>query len=156
MNLEERHWCGNRCSEHGIRFNQVGAMVTEEGGEAHTIILCRLWYNENQVRQGKQPLKVAGWKIVELEAHRGRLWKMFRCEQFMRGMWEYFKKEYKVGGSRSPPGKEVLEQVKGYPDADCDACMMRRAYHARGIRKLGRLQRGILEKKRQVQRMDLC
>ena len=32
------HWCDNQCSEHGFRFNQIGAMVTEEGGEAQTSI----------------------------------------------------------------------------------------------------------------------
>ena len=32
------HWCDNRGSEHGNRFNQVGAMVTEECGEAYTSI----------------------------------------------------------------------------------------------------------------------
>ena len=26
------HWCDNRCSEKGFRFNQIAAMVTEEGG----------------------------------------------------------------------------------------------------------------------------
>ena len=43
------HWCDNRCSEHGFRFNQIGASVREEGGEAH--------HNERRVRQGKQPLR---------------------------------------------------------------------------------------------------
>ena len=25
------HWRDNQCSEHGVKFNQIGAMVTEEG-----------------------------------------------------------------------------------------------------------------------------
>ena len=37
-------------------------MVTEEGGEAHTINLCKRWYNERQVRQGKPPAKAAEWR----------------------------------------------------------------------------------------------
>ena len=39
------HWCDNPCSEHGFKFNQIGAMVTKEGGEAHTIKLCKLCHN---------------------------------------------------------------------------------------------------------------
>ena len=85
------HWCGNRCCEESFRFHQIAVMVTEEGGEAHTISLCKFCYNESAVRQGKQPLKLAEWKeIVERKAHRGRLWKIFGVEQFVRGMWEYF------------------------------------------------------------------
>ena len=41
-------------------------------------------------------------------------------------------KEYKVIGSNCSPTKEVLEQVKRHTDMDCDAYMMRRAYHAGG------------------------
>ena len=64
------HWCDNQCSEHGFRFNQIGAVVTEEGGEAHAINLCKLCYNERLVRQEKQPLKAAEWReIVERKAH---------------------------------------------------------------------------------------
>ena len=63
------------CCEKSFRFNQIAEMVTE-GGEAHTISLCKLCYNETPVRQGKQPLEVAEWKeIVERKTHRGRLWK---------------------------------------------------------------------------------
>ena len=43
------------------------------------------------VQQGKQPLKLWQWKgVVEKKAHRGRQWKVFGSEQFLRGMWGYF------------------------------------------------------------------
>ena len=73
------------------RINQIGAMVTEEGGAAHTINLCKRYYNERPVRQGKQPVKAAEWReIVGRKTFRCKLWKIFGTEQFMRGMWEYF------------------------------------------------------------------
>ena len=56
------HWCDNRYSEHGFRFSQIGAMVTEEGGEAHAINLCKLCWSERLARQGKQPVKAAEWR----------------------------------------------------------------------------------------------
>ena len=55
-------------------FNQIRATLTEEGGEAHTINLCKLCYSGRLVREGKQPVKAAEWReIVERKAHRGRL-----------------------------------------------------------------------------------
>ena len=54
------HWCNNQCSAHGFKIHQIAAMVTEEGGEAHTINLCKFCYNERRVRQGEQPAKAAG------------------------------------------------------------------------------------------------
>ena len=66
-------------------------MVIEEGGDGRTINLCKVCYNAKLVQQGKQTLKLCEWKeVVEKKAHRGRLWKLFGCEQFLRGMWEYF------------------------------------------------------------------
>ena len=46
------YWCDNRCSEKGIRYWQIAAMVVEGGGEAYTINLCQQCYNE-QLVQGK-------------------------------------------------------------------------------------------------------
>ena len=93
----------------GFRFNQIGTMVTEEGGEAHTINLCERCYNERLARQGKQPVKAAEWRE--------------NCRAKSR-------KEYRVSVSKSPPVKEVLEQVKMHTDVGCDAYMMRRAHYA--------------------------
>ena len=53
------HWCDCPYSEHGFKSHQIAAMVTEEGGEAHTINLCKRCYSERLVRQGKQPAKAA-------------------------------------------------------------------------------------------------
>ena len=40
------HWCDNECNEQGFKFHQIAPMVTEEGGEAHTINLCKRCNNE--------------------------------------------------------------------------------------------------------------
>ena len=85
------YWCDNRCSDKALRYKQIASTVTEGGGEAHTINLCKRCCNERLVQQGKQPLQSKAWReIVEIMAHRGRLLKIFGSEQFLRGMWEYF------------------------------------------------------------------
>ena len=85
------HWCDNRCSDKALRSMLIASMVIEEGGEARTINLCKLWYTGKLVQQGRQPQKSKGWKeVMEKKAHRGRLWKIFGSEQSLRGMWEYF------------------------------------------------------------------
>ena len=84
-------WCDNRCCEKSLRFRQIASLVTEEGGDARTINLCQRWYNEKLVQQGKQSLKSKDWReVVERQAHRGRLWKIFGSEQLLRGILEYF------------------------------------------------------------------
>ena len=91
----------------------------------------------------------------------------------MRGMWEYFTikrawaKKKGIGGCRKRKARRntrsvaarvslqrSLEQVKGYPDTDCSAHIMGRAFHAV---KSGNWE-GFKEEfqKKQVQRMDLC
>ena len=96
-------------------------MVVEEGGEARTINLCQRCYNEKLVQQGKLPQKSKEWKeVLEEKARRGRLWKVFGSEQYLRGMWAYFilkrawarklladaaqenKEEYNVSGNMGP------------------------------------------------------
>ena len=88
MNLEERYTGAIiKCSEHGFTFNQSGSMVMEEGGEAHAINLCKLWYIERSARQGIQPVKAAEWReIADRKAYLGRLWEVSGMEQLMRGM----------------------------------------------------------------------
>ena len=49
-------WCDNRCSNKALRSMQIASMVIEEGGEAHTINLCKLCYSAKHGQQGKQPL----------------------------------------------------------------------------------------------------
>ena len=82
------YWCDNRCSEKAIRYWQRASMVLEDGGEARTINVYKLCYSAKLEQQGKQQLKLCEWnKVVEKKAHRGRLWKVFGSEQFLRGMW---------------------------------------------------------------------
>ena len=70
---------------------QIASMVIEEGGEARTFNLCQRCYIEKLVQQGKQSLKSMEWReVAERKAHRGRLWKVFGSQQFLRGMREYF------------------------------------------------------------------
>ena len=72
------YWCDNRCSEMASRYMQIASMVIEEGGEAATINLCKLCCNAKLAQQGKKPLKSWEWKeVVEKQAHRGGLWKVF-------------------------------------------------------------------------------
>ena len=150
MSLDEPIiWCDNRCSDKALRYLQIPLMVIRESGEARTINLCKRCYNEKLVQQGKQSLKSKEWReVAERKAHRGRLWKIFGSEQFLRGMWEYltFKRAWarKVSADapqekqegiqgqwqQESPFKEVLEQVKRSADTDCNAQIMRRAYNA--------------------------
>ena len=75
----------------------------------------------------------------------GQVWKVFGCEQFLRGMWEYFalksawaRKILADAAQEGMPGqwqyespsKEVLEQAKRSADTDCGPHTMRRAYSA--------------------------
>ena len=85
------HWCDNRCSDKAQRYMQIASIVIENGGEARTVNLCQQCYNEKLVQQGNQSLKSKAWReFVERKPHRGRLWKIFGSEPFLRGMWEYF------------------------------------------------------------------
>ena len=80
---------------------------------------------------GQAVTKVKEWKeVVEKNAHRGGLWKIFGSEQFLREMWEHFtlnsacarriladaaqeKQEGTQGQwQKESTFKEVLEQVK--------------------------------------------
>ena len=59
---------------------QLASVVVEEGGEAHTVIVC-------------QQCHIDSWQcsaVVEKKAHRGIMWTIIAHEQFIRGMWEHF------------------------------------------------------------------
>ena len=134
---------------------QIASTVIEEGGEARTISLC-LCFNEKLVQQGKQSLKSKEWReIVERKAHRGRLWKIFGSETFLRGMWEYYilrrawarriladaarEKQEGIQGQWQPesPFKEVLEQVKKKCGYRLQSQTMRRASIAKKTWQMG-------------------
>ena len=131
---------------------QIASMVTEEGGEARTINLCKRCYNERLVHQGKQPLLVEG---MERDCRKKRLvvagyGKFLEVNNFLRGMWEHFDSHESVRARKmladaaqvkqegtqgewqqESPFKEVLEQVKRHADTNCNAQIMRRAYSAK-------------------------
>ena len=163
------HCCDNQCSEHAFRFNQIRAMVTEEGGEAHTINVYKLCYSERFVRQGEQPLKGGGMErncrvkrlaVVGYGRFLGVNNSCAGCGNTSLSKEHGQKKVLLADGAKEkhegiqgqwhqePPFEEVLEQFTGCSDTNCDAYMMRRAYHA------GKSGRGVLEK-RKAQRMDL-
>ena len=62
------HWCENQCSGHGFKFNQIGTMATEEGGEAHAITLCKRCYCESPARQRRHPVKAVEWRDCRAES----------------------------------------------------------------------------------------
>ena len=70
---------------------QIASMVTEEGGEARAINLCKRCYNAKLGSAGQAVTKVEGMERgCGKKGSSGRLWKVFGSEQFLRGMWEYF------------------------------------------------------------------
>ena len=94
MNLEEPYTgADGRCCDHGFRFNQIAEMITEGGGEARTVNLCKVCY-KRLVWQGKQLLKVAEWKSDCLKRKSptvARLWIFFGSETILCAkMWEYY------------------------------------------------------------------
>ena len=120
--------------EKAVGYWEISSMVVEEGGEAHTINLCRQCYNEQLVQQGKSRLKVWQWKGDGVE----------ESASWIRGVWEYFaleraevkkipadaSREYQEGiqgqWQQESPFGEVLEQVQGNAEIDCGSQMMRR------------------------------
>ena len=154
-------WCDNRCSEKGLMFLQIASMVIEEDGDARTINLCQRCYNEKLVQQGKQSLKSKDWReVVERQAHRGRLWKIFGSEQFLRGMWEYFnlkrawarkilaasahektRRNYKVSGNKSLPSKKFWSKSKARVDTDMQCPSNWESASKRNAGKKGSIER---------------
>ena len=85
-------------------------------------------------------------------AHRGKLWKIFGSEQFLRCMWcilqskkhgywrlqrRKIKKEYRVNGKISM--QRSLEQAKRSANTDCNAQIMRLVFECNESWKLGKL-----------------
>ena len=56
--VSEPRWslqrCDNKCREKGFTFFQVAAVVSQEGGAAHTINLCKQCYNERRLKQDEE------------------------------------------------------------------------------------------------------
>ena len=56
------HMCDKKCRAKGFKFfYEITSIVTEGGGEAHTIVLSRNCYNERRSKQGE--VKVSGARL---------------------------------------------------------------------------------------------
>ena len=85
------HLCDRKWREESFMVFQLAAVVTEEGGTAHTINLCKQCYNERRLKQGERPVKSAQWReMMGRKALCGKLWKAFGMEQYFRRVWEHF------------------------------------------------------------------
>ena len=47
------HTCDSKCRRKSFKFFEIAATVSEEGGAAHTINLCRKCYNARRVKHGE-------------------------------------------------------------------------------------------------------
>ena len=82
--------CDNRCSDKALSFWQTASVVAEDGEESYTANLCQQC-NKKLVAKGDAPLKNWQWcAVVEEKAHRGRLRRMLRKDQYIQGMWAAF------------------------------------------------------------------
>ena len=56
------HMCDNKCREEGFKFYQLAAIVTEEGGAAHTINLCKQCYNVVRLKRCERKVTASRWR----------------------------------------------------------------------------------------------
>ena len=69
-----------------LQFFEIAAIVSQEGGAAHTINLCRNCYNDRRAKQGEAEVngvKVEGADRAEV-LPRGKLWAAFWCGTVLR------------------------------------------------------------------------
>ena len=67
------YMCADKCTEKCLKFFQIAAFVTGEGGAAHTINLCKTCYNERRLKQGEEEVAASKWRaLVEQKAFRGK------------------------------------------------------------------------------------
>ena len=81
------HTCDNKCKEKGCKFFELTAVVTEEGGAAHTINLCKTFYNVRRLKQGEVGVTALKWRALDEQK---ALWAAFGMGHFLRWMWERF------------------------------------------------------------------
>ena len=48
------HMCDDKCREKGFEFFHIAAIVSEEGGVAHTTNLCKGCCNERRLKRGDE------------------------------------------------------------------------------------------------------
>ena len=69
------HMCAKKCSEQGLKFFRIAAIVTGEGGAAHTINLCKTCYNVRRQKQGEEEVAASKWRaLVGPREVSGSLW----------------------------------------------------------------------------------
>ena len=158
--------CDTQCSEKTLSFWQLASVEIKEGEESCTTNLCQKCYNGSLKAKGDEPLTKWQWhEFVEKKAHRGRLWKMMGKEQYVREMWEYFRRERDRGNrfrveaeegrqagmqgqwQLESPARDFLEQVKCCDDTDCTHRMMKQGYVALKKWRVGRIKKTLSELK---------
>ena len=78
------HICDNKCREKGFTFFQVAAIVSQEGGAAHTINLSKQCYNERRLKPGEEEVTASKWRaLVGQRAFRRKLWAAFWYGTFL-------------------------------------------------------------------------
>ena len=138
--------CDNKCGAKGFKFFEIAAIVSEEGGAAHTINFCRNCYNDSRVEQGEAEVNGARWRaLIEHQSSRGKFWASFGVEQFLRRMWERFTIKKRVAQNNSEKEtrsgtdgrwqheslyKEELELLRHSTDLRFEGSLMRQAYTA--------------------------
>ena len=132
-----------------LKFFEIAAVVSEVGGAARTINLCRKCYSERRAKEGSSEVDASKWRArIEQKASRGKLWTALGLEQFLCRMWERFTIQKSVGqidlgscrncdavrnGGRwqhETPYKEELEHLRHRIDLRFGCLPMRQAYNA--------------------------
>ena len=73
-----KHMCDDKCNEQGVKFYELTAIVTEEGGMPQAINLCRDFYDYRMMEQRESKESNAVWKdLIRQKTSRGRLWAAF-------------------------------------------------------------------------------
>ena len=75
--LPVKHMCDKKCDEKRLKFCELAAIVTEEGGMPHTINHCRHCCGYRLI------VGTADWNdLITHKTSRGRLWASFEIEWF--------------------------------------------------------------------------
>ena len=98
------HICDNKCREKGFTFFQVAAIVSQEGGAAHTINLCKQCYNERRLKPGEEEVTASKWRaLVWQRAFRRNLCAAFWYGTFLAqdvGTFHHQKSVGQIGSGR--------------------------------------------------------
>ena len=149
--VSEPRWalrkCDNKCRAKGFKFSNIAAIVSEVGGAAHAIHLCKKCCNEGRLKQGEAEVNGATWRaIIEQKSSRAKLWAAFGVDQLLRSMWERFAienawtrsvlsdadnvRQNGTDGRRQhePPYKEELDLLRHCTDLRFGSALTSQAY----------------------------